>query len=588
MSMDGCTDLVSLLRRRAASDGREAGYRFLSDGEQPSAWLSHADLDRAAGVVAARLRMHPAACRHVLLAYPPGLEFLAGFFGCLYAGRIPVPAALPHPRRGGDRLRAIAADCGAALLLTSAAGSRAVRAALLHDPALHELCVLETGLDTQGERVEAPDRAAPDDIAFLQYTSGSTRAPRGVCVGHGNVMANLAAIRAAERTGPHSRGVTWLPAYHDMGLIEGLLAPLHGGYETALLAHGAFLQRPLRWLQAISRLRATVSGGPNFAYDACLRRVRDDDLAGLDLSSWEVAYCGAEPVRATTLRAFAARFGRCGLRASSLRPVYGLAEATLLVSASPADAGSIRVARVSRPALEAGRFAPAAHGHAAQELVSCGRPSAGVDVAIVAAGSLCPLPEGRIGEILVAGPSVANGYHGDVERSAAVYVDATVDGRAARWLRTGDLGCLSQGELYVAGRIKDVVIVRGRKLHPQDIEYGVQRLDPHRIGAVAAFGCDDGAGEGVVVLVEVVGRVSAPEGDAASWQRLADDIRDHVYREHEIALASLAFVAPGALHRTSSGKLQRHRCRTDYAAGVLAAYARFDAPSRAAGAMEAV
>lgn len=578
-------DLISLLRERAAA-ASGAGYAFLGDGERVSANLTHAQLERAAAVLAARLQALAPASRNVMLAYPPGLEFIVAFFGCLYAGLTPVPVALPHPRRDNERLGAIAADCGAELVLSSRAGGR-VLATLAATDALRELRIVETDLDTAGEAIASPAAAASEDTAFLQYTSGSTRAPRGVCVSHGNVLANLAAIHAAERNGPHSRGVSWLPAYHDMGLVEGILQPLYGGYPTTLLAHSAFLQRPVRWLQAISRFGATVSGGPNFAFDACVRRVSDAELAALDLSRWEVAYCGAEPVRAETLRAFASKFERCGFRAAALRPVYGLAEATLLVTASDAAAAEPATIEADRSASEQGRIDTSSATEAARTLVSCGLPAPGVSIRIVDPQTRCVLPERQVGEIWVAGASVARGYHGASARSSAVFVEAEIDAIRATWLRTGDLGALHAGELYVTGRRKDLIIVRGRKLHPQDIEHSVQRLDPHRIAAAAAFGCDGDAGEGVAVLVEMRARMRhAVDDDDAAWARFGDEIRSEVYREHDLALASLAFVPAGALARTSSGKLMRYRCRDEYAIGSLPLLRRFDVPGRIAPAAE--
>jgi acyl-CoA synthetase (AMP-forming)/AMP-acid ligase II len=578
MNSNTGADLVSLLHLRAAGDASSKGYRFLGDGETETVRLGHAQLHHAAAVLGARLRHAIPDGRNVLLAYPPGLEFLVGFFGCIHAGCVPVPVALPHPRRGCERLRAIALDCGAAGLLTSASGARVIRAAAVHDVTLDALPLVETDIDTQTPPPEARVRVRPEDVAFLQYTSGSTRSPRGVCVTHGNVMSNLAAIHEAEGNGPESCGVSWLPAYHDMGLIEGLLAPLYGGYDTVLFSHTAFLQRPMRWLRAISRFRATVSGGPNFAFDACLRRVKDEDLASLDLSAWQVAYCGSEPLRAATLQAFSDTFSCCGFRASSLRPVYGLAEATLLVTASNPAASSPRYAEVSKPSLAEGRFVPSTEGDNARTVVSCGKPARGVVIAVVEPGSTFPMPHGQIGEIVVAGPGVARGYFGPATRSASAFVQATIDGLSALWLRTGDLGCLHEDELYVTGRAKDVIIVRGRKLHPQDIEFSVQRLDPHRIAGVAAFGRDEEEGEGIVVLAELAGGIHAARAGGGSWQRWADEIRAQVYRENEVALASVAFVAPGGLHRTSSGKLMRYRCREAYAEDRLTVMARFDVP----------
>jgi len=574
-------NLVGLLRARARSGNASRGYEFLGDGERLTATMTFADLDRAASSLGAKLKDRICNGSNVLLAYPSGLEFIAAFFGCLYAGLVPVPVCLPHPRKTNDRLIAIAADCGARDVLSNAAGSRLLAAAAQQDADLEGLRVTVTSLDDEpstfcGNFV----MPAAESIAFLQYTSGSTSSPRGVCVTHANVMANLAMIHEAEGNDSCSRGVSWLPAYHDMGLIEGILQPLYVGYPTTLMPHSAFLQRPLRWLQAISRLQATVSGGPNFAFDACVRRVGDAELERLDLSSWEVAYCGAEPVRADTLSAFAARFARCGLKPSSLRAVYGLAEATLLVSASSRHVEAPVLVQAQRAALEQGRFVSAGVRDERVAVVSCGRPSPGVEVRIVDAAAQAALPEGRVGEVWVSGPSVAAGYYGAQAQTADVFRDAMFDGIRARWLCTGDLGFQAQGELHLTGRSKDVIILRGRKLHPQDIEHTVQRMERIPVAVAAAFSREEAGSEGVVVLVELTGAQYASSPSGTMWSQWADEMRTEIFRQHEIALAALAFVRPGALARTSSGKLMRFRCRDDFIHARLSLLARFDAPPR--------
>lgn len=560
-------DLVALLRERSARFGRKPLYTFLADGENEAGTLSFEALATRADALARTLLGRIAMGSNVLLAYPPGLEFVVAFFGCLKAGLVAVPACPPHPRRDNERLAAIVADCGARHLLTTPLIARWAVAA-------RELAgtqIIATDCDFIGEARDAamtcPD---PESLALLQYTSGSTSSPRGVRITHANVMANLAAIHQAEGNASDSRGVSWLPSYHDMGLIEGLLQPLYGGYSTWLMPHTAFLQRPVRWLRAISRHGASVSGGPNFAYDACLRRIADEDLDGLDLQRWQVAYCGAEPVQADTLARFAARFERCGFRATALRPVYGLAEATLLVAASDRAAPRPRVRRAQRDALEAGRFVSAPEGVA---LVSCGRPSPATRIAIVDPASMRALAEGASGEIWVSGPALSAGYWNRAH-DAESFRWAEIDGSAARWLRTGDLGLLLDGELYVTGRRKDLIILRGRKLHPQDIEHSVQTLLAPRLDAVAAFALQGRSGDGVVVLAEL--RHGSPADEPAT---LADRIRAHVYRRHEIAIDALGFVRPGALARTSSGKLMRFRCRQDFVESRLRLIARFDTPA---------
>jgi acyl-CoA synthetase (AMP-forming)/AMP-acid ligase II len=349
------------------------------------------------------------------------------------------------------------------------------------------------------------------------------------------------------------------------------------------MPHAAFLQRPSRWLRAISRYRASVSGGPNFAYDACVRRVADDDLTGVGLGCWQVAYCGAEPVRAKTMEAFAARFERLGLRRGALRPVYGLAEATLLVTASEHTSAAVNVRHADKRALERGLYVAAADPGETTPLVSCGVPAAGVELVIVDHKTQCPSPPNHIGEIWVSGPSVSAGYYRPTSGGRNPFVDATIAGIHSRWLCTGDLGVVLDGELYVTGRSKDVIILRGRKLHPQDIEHTVEQLGSPQVAGAAAFALDDAAAEGVVLLAELRERnhIDARAGEA--YQKYADLIRAEVYREHEVSLAALAFLPPGALARTSSGKLMRFRCKQDFVNAQLPWIARFDAPSHDAG-----
>ncbi len=586
MSAMAASTLLDLLRARAAGERRLHGYAFLGDGEHETARLSFQELEAAAASLGARLARVADPRSNVLLAYPPGLDFIVAFFGCLFAGLVPVPVCPPHPRRGHERLAAIAADCAARHLLTNAAGERLVAAACANGAALGALEVIAT--DTTFA-APAPDsglaQAARDDLVFLQYTSGSTRAPRGVRITHRNVLANLAAICAAEGNHEQSRGLSWLPCYHDMGLVEGILQPLYGGYPSWLMPHTAFLQRPARWLEAVSRLRTTVSGGPNFAYETCVRRIGDDEIARLDLSSWEVAYGGSEPVRADTLRGFARRFAGCGFRRQALRPVYGLAEATLLVTASAPGADELRTVQADRQGLEDGRFvASPSNDSRSSVLVSCGKPAAGTEIVIVDPDSRSHLPQGRIGEIWVRGPSVSAGYYSEQGSGREAFVDVIIGGRTARWLNTGDLGFLLEDELFITGRSKDLIVLHGRKLHPQDIEHTVERLDGLELEGIAAFALENEGSAGIGLVAEL-NRRQIRTAVADACKRYADAILAALYREHEIALAALAFVPAGALARTSSGKLMRFRCRHDFVHARLPLLARFDAPRARAEAL---
>ena len=515
--------LVDVLRARADGDGARIAFSFIADGERETLSWTYGELDRRARALGAHLQSRLVAGDRVVLAYPPGLDFIAALCGCLYAGMIAVPVPALHPRRTAERMAAVAADCQPALQLGP-----------------------DAAIDLDAADTWAAPAVAGDGIAFLQYTSGSTARPKGVKVTHANLLANLAMIQAAERNDASSRGLSWLPAYHDMGLIEGILQPLYAGYPAWLMPPAAFLQRPLRWLQAISRLRITVSGAPDFAYALCTRRISDDEAASLDLSSWRVAYDGSEPVVARTLSGFARRFAACGFCEAALRPVYGLAEATLLVSASPADRAAPRVLALDAAALADARIELAEHDAAAVSVVSCGSAVAGTQISILA-------PSGRVGEIQVSGPAVTPGYWGQPP--------------AAGPLRTGDLGFQHDGELYVTGRLKDLVILRGRKLYPQDIEGSVEACSD-AIHAAAAFAVQEDHVDRLIVLAEV------ERGAGCDGQRVLDAIADAVFRRHECAIAATVLVRRGTLPRTSSGKLMRFRCREQFLASSLHELAR--------------
>jgi acyl-CoA synthetase (AMP-forming)/AMP-acid ligase II len=541
--------LSELLQSRVQSHGERRAYTFLADGELEHASLSYAELDARARSIAAYLRERAAPGDRVALAYPPGLEVVTALFACAYAGAIAVPVPVPRPRRGSERLDGVVKSCEPRLVMSTEAGLTALAAAAAVPSTIDAIdseSIADAGLGV------TPVNVRPDDLALLQYTSGSTTAPRGVKVSHGNLIANLAMIHAAEANDATSRGVSWLPAFHDMGLVEGVLEPLYGGYPTWLMPPSAFLQRPVRWLQALSDYGGTVSGAPDFAYDLCVRRLSDEEIETLDLSAWRVAYSGAEPVRDHTLRAFASRFGRCGFERRAFRPVYGLAEATALVSASVRAHCEPRVDTVD-----------------GRDLVSCGVTHAGTRVAIVDPATGREVEDGETGEICVTGPSVAHGYWGASDEESRVFSRAA-DG--ARSLRSGDLGYVRGGELYIAGRLKDMIVLRGRKLYPQDIEHTVQAS--HALvcpGGVAAFGVHADGAEALVVVAEV------EESPRVLLAPALDAIAQAVLRDHDCAIAATILVKRGVLPRTSSGKLMRFRCRNDYLAGALQALARADA-----------
>ncbi|HWN44200.1 MAG TPA: fatty acyl-AMP ligase, partial [Thermoanaerobaculia bacterium] len=434
---------IDVVRERAGRLGERCAFTFLGDGDTPTERLTYAEVDRKARSIAADLQRRGAQGERVLLLFPPGLDFVTAFLGCLYAGAVAVPAYPPSPGRGTGRLRSLLEDAKPRLALTTPPLLPRVEREV-------EGAVALEGLLPEDWR---PPAVGPDSLAFLQYTSGSTSTPKGVRVTHGNLIANERAIQHAFGQSEESVVVGWLPLYHDMGLIGNVLQPLWCGATCVLMSPLSFLQRPRRWLEAIGRFRGTTSGGPDFAYSLCVRKIPPAEREGLDLSSWRVAFNGAEPVRAATLDAFAEAFAPCGFHREAFYPCYGLAEATLFVSGGDPE------------------VAPRVSGN----LVSCGRAWPGERITVVDPETGRELPAGEEGEICVSGPSVADGY----------WEGESFGG----FLRTGDLGRLDEdGELFVTGRLKDLIVVRGRNIYPHDVERTAEESHPAlRPGGGAAF-----------------------------------------------------------------------------------------------------
>ncbi|MBT2440934.1 amino acid adenylation domain-containing protein [Streptomyces sp. ISL-36] len=554
---------VDILRDRADGTPDRTAFEFLTDSGELV--LSYADIDRRARAVAAALSGRGLTGERALLLYPPGVDYVVGFLGCLYAGVVAVPVHLPTGRHGVPMVLAAATDAGAVLALSDRATATALDAqypelAATAFPAWLLTDELPAGLaetwDGRGPR--------PDALAFLQYTSGSTGRPKGVMVRHGNLVHNSATIGQAVGSGPDSRGVSWLPPYHDMGLIGGILQPLYAGFPSVLMAPMTFLRRPLLWLDAISRTRATVSAAPDFAYLECVRRIGEEDRACLDLSSWRHAMMGAEPVRPSTMAAFAAAFEVSGFSPRAFHPCYGLAETTLFATGGPTRGGAPRVLDLSRDALERGRAEAAGPDTGPRlSLTGCGTPQGEDLVLVVADGRPCA--QGEVGEVWISGPSVAAGYWERPEETSRTF-HATLDAHpGCTFLRTGDLAFTSEGELFITGRIKDLMVVRGRNHYPQDIEQTAERahplLQPTRS---AAFSVDDG-GEEQVVLVHEVARGFTPD-DAPG---VLAAVREAVAAEHGLAPREIALVRLGTIPRTTSGKIRRSTCRELWASDGL-------------------
>ncbi|MGE8372810.1 MAG: amino acid adenylation domain-containing protein, partial [Pseudomonas putida] len=571
--------LVQALAQRAAQTPDKIALRFLADAPGEQAVLSYRDLDQRARTIAAALQARAGFGDRAVLLFPSGPDYVAAFFGCLYAGVIAVPAYPPESARQHhqERLLSIIDDAEPRLLLTVAAlhGSLQGLEALAVDngPELLAVDSLDPALAANWREPVLKG----DDIAFLQYTSGSTALPKGVQVSHGNLVANEQLIRQGFGIdlNPDDVIVSWLPLYHDMGLIGGLLQPIFSGVPCVLMSPGYFLARPQRWLQAISEYGGTISGGPDFAYRLCSERVSEASLAGLDLSRWRVAYSGSEPIRQDSLATFADKFQASGFDRQSFFASYGLAEATLFVSGSRRGQG-IAALELDAEAFAANRAEPGK----GSVLMSCGYPQPGHAVRVVEPQHLQVLGDNQVGEIWAGGPSIALGYWRNPEASARTFVE--MDGQT--WLRTGDLGFMREGEVFVTGRLKDMLIVRGQNLYPQDLEKTLEReVEVLRKGRVAVFAVEQQGEEGIGVAVEISRNVQK----AIKPQDLIKTLRQVIADACRQAPAVVLLLNPGALPKTSSGKLQRSACRLRMDDGSLDCYARFPDVSEAAASAAA-
>ncbi|RKH21367.1 LLM class flavin-dependent oxidoreductase [Corallococcus sp. CA047B] len=568
---DSFATLVDVLRFRAEHQEGALLYRFLETGDVdgPTQEWTFSHLDRLARGIGAMLQEAGATGERALLLFPPGLEFVSAFMGCLYAGVVAVPVYPPEPgrlERTLPRLRAIAQDCGARYVLTTSFLREMAEVMLPQAPELASLTWLATDAttDAQAEGWRKPDVGA-NTLAFLQYTSGSTGTPKGVMLSHANILHNERLIRRGfGHDAKHAVGMGWLPVFHDMGLIGNVLQPLYLGFPCTLMSPIAFLQRPLRWLEAVSHYGATTSGGPNFAYDLCVRKVTPDVLERLDLSRWTVAFNGAEPTRAETLRRFTETFAPRGFRPQAFYPCYGLAEATLIVTGGTAMAG-VQELTVDSDALahdEARKVAPEDAG--ARVLVSVGRSAEDQQLRILHPETRTACAPGTVGEICVAGPSVALGYWNRPEESERAFGTRLEDG-SGPWLRTGDLGFVLDGELFVTGRLKDLIILRGRNLYPQDIELTAERAHPAvRPGCTATFSVDVEGEERLVLVTEADLRAS-PTGAVG----VIEAIRGAIADEHAAQVHAVVLVEPRTIPKTSSGKIQRRACRDAFLQGTL-------------------
>ncbi|MBD2293363.1 amino acid adenylation domain-containing protein [Anabaena sphaerica FACHB-251] len=559
-SVNDFSTLVELLRYRSLEQLNTEAFTFLPDGEAQGKSWTYADLDCQSRAIAVQLQALKLTGERALLLYPPGLDYLAAFFGCLYAGVVAVPAYPPRNHRNTPRILAILKDAQAAVILTTSGILSQVQT-LLKDKFdtdnIHWLTTDNLDLGIEADWQEPVINL--ETLAFLQYTSGSTGTPKGVMLSHGNLLHNAEVTRQYMEHTASSQFITWLPAYHDMGLIGGILQPLYGGFPCIMMPPASFLQRPYRWLKTISDYRGTTSGAPNFAYELCIEKITPEQRSTLDLSSWTVAFNGAEPIRQESLERFAQTFAECGFRPEAFYPCYGMAEATLMVSGSVKSA-LVRTKTLQKTALECNHVIDdAANADNGIQIVSCGQVVPQQQIVIANPDTLTCCASDEIGEIWVSGPSIGHGYWNHPEETEQTFHAYLQDTGAGPFLRTGDLGFLHDGELFITGRAKDLIIIRGRNLYPQDIELTAERSHQMlRAGSVAAFAVEVEKEEQLVVVQELEFRAKP------NIEEVTAAIRKAITEEHEIQVYAVVLIKAGTIPKTSSGKIQRRATKARF------------------------
>ncbi|NEP11789.1 MAG: fatty acyl-AMP ligase [Symploca sp. SIO2C1] len=568
-----CSTLIDLLQYRALNQSEQKAYTFLQNGEKELGSWNYKQLEEKARAIAVELQKRQASSQRALLLYPQGLEFIAALFGCLYAGVVAIPAPPPDPirlKRTLPRLKAIIKDAQASLILTDSqrySQLKETTSKLSNEFQAIDWIVSEEIPSQLAQEWQKPNIHS-DTLAYLQYTSGSTSTPKGVMLTHKNLIHHCGYIKQAWGYTSESIATTWVPHFHDYGLVDGLIQPLYCGIPCYVMSPIAFYMRPIRWLKTISRYQVTHSQGPNFAYEHCLRRTTAEQRANLDLSSWRTASNGAEPIRQETVDNFIATFEPYGFRRDALYPAYGLAEATLLVSTKKHQAEP-RACQVEAQALEKNRVvkvSPENQHKGVRTVVSCGSPIGGMKVAIANPDTLTKCQPNEVGEIWVCDLSMAVGYWNRAEETERTFSAYLADSGEGPFMRTGDLGFLQDGELFITGRIKDVIIIRGRNHYPQDIELTVEQSHPSlRYAHGAAFGVEIKGEERLVVVQEV----ERSYHKQLNIDEVVGNIREAVRDEHDIQVYSVVLIKAGSISKTSSGKIQRSACRVKFLEGTL-------------------
>lgn len=573
--------LIDAIREQSVNNPEGLAYACISsDGTLQSTFTYSELISRAESVAVELLRFCDPGDRAMLL-FHGGSEFIISFFGCLIAGVIPVPgypvrvpASSTQPARNFARLVPIISNAQPKVALTTRAVVARQAELSAAEPIFSTLKWIAVE-EIPDQRLESRPHVTGTNLAFLQYTSGSTSSPKGVMVSHNNLISVL---RDMDASWPHDHSsvmVTWAPVFHDMGLIHGILFPLYFGFPVYTLSAASVLQQPRRWLEAITNVGGTHSSGPNFILDLCLKRISEHEMMGLNLSTLSALLTGAEPVRHKTLHQFQERFALCGLQPNAIQPGYGLAEFTLKVSAT--DVGSTpRIVHLDAAACEQGRviLRNVAGGAGTRSFVSCGWTHVGSDIRIVDPKSRTECQPDEIGEIWVSGDNLTRGYWANSEATEETMRARLIDGRGP-YLRTGDLGFVIDRGLYIAGRLKDLIIIRGRNLHPDDLENTIEESLPEvRGGRCCAFSVDREQGEALVVVAEI-DRVQRHNFDAAN---IFARLREGISVQHEAELFDAVLVRTGTFPLTSSGKVQRKRACQEYLDGTLQSIARIREP----------
>lgn len=552
-----------VLRRRAELTPHRRIFLFLESGEREGASYTFAELDRKARSIGSRLAALGARGKRVLLPHPPGPEFVASFFGCLYSGAVAVPACSSLlSTRHHDRLRFLVEDAEVEFILAASAQSITYfRESLPNEQWTSRLSLLTADEVPETEGAEwSPAHCGPDDVAYIQYTSGSTSSPKGVVISHRNLMCNQRMIQSAFRSSEGTVAVSWLPHFHDMGLVGMMQHAVYAGPFIVLMAPLDFIRRPVQWLRAISKYRASASGAPNFAYDLCVERVKDEAVAELDLGCWNLAFNGSEPVKADTMKRFVEKFGKAGFRRECFYPCYGLAEATLFVSmrvqSRPLQLRQLEAMSTPLDQLDQ-QFINVRQSR--RQVVSCGQAWDNERVLIVDPKTHTRCSDGTEGEVWIAGPHIAKGYWRRPDETREVFEAHLRDTGEGPFLRTGDLGYLTGGELYITGRLKELIIMHGKNHYPQDIEATVAGSHPLLRDCGAAFSIDVAGREQLVLFHEVKRQTpleKALEIKCAIRQALAENRAIKPY--------SVVLFKPNTIPRTSSGKIMRSACRADF------------------------